>query len=135
MVLAMDLVVENKIFDLWIYSIAFSTLIGTGKYILNSMIGCILKQDVRSFGPILFELFLTSSLYYWMTDYGKKFSIITFNRTIIRNVAIVMMSLMGLIRFFIKDKYYSKGWEQFEKLGGFFIPYYGRTWTPHMQDS
>ena len=123
----------SKRYTSWIFVVIFSVLFVASKYMIRSLFGKIMKQDVRSFGPIIFELACGAVFYYACTEMGQLCRQLCFEREKARLAVIVLLSMASFIRVCVSDKYYSAVWDKVEGLGALVIPYYGKTWIPDLQ--
>ena len=123
----------SKRYKFCVFVVILSVLFVASKYMIRSLFGKIMKQDVRSFGPILFELTVGTLIYYSLTDIGHVFKQICFDRETTRLCVIALLAVASLIRHTVRDKVYSTAWDKVEGAVSLFVPYYGKTWIPDLQ--
>ena len=92
------------------------------------------KQNIRSVFVILFELVLVGFIYIFFSEiypiHEKSIRSLDEMKFIVQ----ILTALLEVIRNFVSDALFGKGWNAFIAAVSFFIPYYGKTWIPEQSE-
>jgi len=111
----------------------FGIFFAFSKYISLFIFARTTKQDIRNVFIVLFEVTIGASLYYWLTDLGHISNTLWFDKEEMRLLVHLVLGLLEFVRHFLPDSVYEAIWGFFSKIVSYFIPYYGKTWTPEGQ--
>jgi hypothetical protein len=104
--------------------------VAAGKYILLYTYSTIYNQRGRNAGPIMCGISLGALGYYYFTDLGHISNTFWFDKEETRLGIIVLMVILALVHYFLNDSFFTRVFTLIGDFAGWFVPYYGSTWTP-----
>ena len=105
--------------------IGFGIFVVLSKYLLISFYGKFIYHPFPSLMPIIFEIIIGASIYYWLTDLGHFSNSLWFDKEEMRLVVVSITSILNLIFSFFSNSFFEKIYNIFGYILFSLIPYQG----------